>query len=99
MGRPTADASTIVRRNRDVIFSRFDDDVLAIDAEAGNCYSLNESAAMVWDLIAEPRAVRSVCDRLREEYEVDEGTCMTEVLRVVGDLHDVGLVALGDPGA
>jgi hypothetical protein len=45
-------------------FSQLDDELLAIDAQAGYCYSLNETAGRVWDLIATPMSLDAICAQL-----------------------------------
>jgi len=37
-------SGSIVQRAKEVLFSRLDDELLAIDAQAGFCYALNETA-------------------------------------------------------
>ena len=87
-------AETIVRRVDRLVFSSLDDEVLAIDAEHGFLYSLNETGRLVWDAIAEPRTVGDVCSRVRAEYDVDEATCQGAVIAVLERLGEAGLVEL-----
>jgi hypothetical protein len=93
------DAETIVRRARDVMFTELDDELLAIDAQANACYSLNSTAGRVWDMIYPPAPVGAVCARLRQEYTVDEKTCLREVIALLQQLEAAGLVAVGDAPA
>lgn len=88
--------SSIVRRAEAVLFSQLDDALLAIDAQQGYVYSLNESAGKVWQMIQEPTAVSEVCSRLRDEYAVDESTCQRSVLALLDDLCNAGLVLVSD---
>jgi hypothetical protein len=99
MNRPIGDSArtqiksdSIVQRARDIAFSQLDDELLAIDAQAEFCYSLNEPAGRVWELIAKPRSVGSICAQLCREYKVDEPTCLTEVSAVLQALLSAGLV-------
>jgi hypothetical protein len=85
-------AQTIVRRGKDFAFSQLDDELLAVDADAGFCYSLNESAGRVWNLIATPMSVEAICAQLVHEYRVDEQTCRREVTALLQGLCDAGLV-------
>jgi Coenzyme PQQ synthesis protein D (PqqD) len=93
---PKIRSATIVQQAKDLLFSQLDDELLAIDAQAGYCYSLNESAGRVWDLIATPMSLDAVCAQLRQEYEVDEQTCLREVTTLLRGLCDAGLVQLND---
>lgn len=81
-----------VQRCKEVPFSRLDDELLAIDPDAGAVHSLNPTAARVWELIASPATVEELCVRLGEEYEVDAATCRREVLTLLRALAEAGLV-------
>lgn len=87
---------TVVQRVEHVVFSRLDDELLAIDVQAGYVYSLNESAGRVWDQIQQAIPVGDVCRRLMEDYAVDESACQHDVLAVLQGLCDAGLVDVCD---
>jgi PqqD family protein of HPr-rel-A system len=86
----------IVSRAVDILFSQVDDELLAVDEQAGYFYMMNESARRVWELIEEPMSVNAVCARLCQEFTVDEATCLREVLQVLHNLHEAGLVQVED---
>ncbi len=85
---PTA----ILQRSKDIAFSQLDDELLALDAQAGYCYALNETAGRVWDMIAAPTSPEAICAQLRREYAVDEPTCRSQVMALLQGLCDAGLV-------
>jgi len=87
-------ATTIIRRGKDISFSDLDDELLAIDAQAGYCYSLNETAGRVWALIATPTPVVAVCEQLCREFAVDQATCLRQMIFLVQGLYDAGLVQM-----
>jgi hypothetical protein len=86
----------IVKRAKDIPFSLLDDELLAIDSQAGYCYSLNETAGRVWDLIVSPLSIDAVCTQLRSEYAVDDATCLHEVTVLIRALHEAELVEICD---
>lgn len=83
-------------RAREQLFTRLDDEMLALDPDDGRCYSLNVSAARVWELLGAPIMVREVCKRLATEYEVDDKTCTTDVIALLEKLRAAGLVAFAE---
>jgi hypothetical protein len=91
------DSASVIQRAKDLPFSQLDDELLAIDAQAGYCYSLNEPAGRVWELIATPTMISAVCTRLRQEFAVDEATCERDVITLIEGLYDAGLVQVVDP--
>ncbi len=86
-----------MQRDTDIAFSQLDDELLSIDANTGYCYSLNESAGRVWELIATPMSINAVCAHLSKEYMVDEATCLGEVTTLLQGLCEAGLVRANDP--
>jgi len=95
MAEPTKLASTtLVQRNTDITFIQLDNELFAIDAPKDVGYSLNESASKIWEMIGMPISVGEICVRLRQEYNVDEQTCLREVSTILQSLHDAGLVEL-----
>ena len=83
---------SIVSRATDTLFGEVDDELLAIDEQAGVFYAMNETAGKVWALIEEPTPVSAVCAQLAQEFAVDEATCQREVLQLLQGLVDAGLV-------
>lgn len=67
-------------------------EIVALHIERGQCYGLNTVAADIWRMLAEPISVDEICTRLTQDYEIDSPTCRDEVLRLVSQLEDEGLV-------
>lgn len=86
------DLDTVVRRRSQPIFTRLDDELLALDPQQGCCYSLTGAGTRVWELIDEPTSIASVRDRLMAEFAVDESTCSADLLELMRDLDGAGLV-------
>lgn len=86
--------STLIQRNPAILFSKLDDEYLALDAEAGFCYSLNLVGGQIWDLIEQPTTFDKLCTQLQQEYVVDETTCRHDVEEVLIGLAKAGLVTI-----
>jgi hypothetical protein len=89
---PLIDAKTIISSNPEIRFTPLDDEMLAIDEHAGYCYSFNVSAAKIWDLIATPASVGSICAELCREFAVDPETCLLDVSDILNEMRAAGLV-------
>jgi hypothetical protein len=88
--------STIIQRAKDILFNRIDDELLSIDAQAGYCYSLSESASRAWELISSPARVETVCLRLIEEYDVDKAVCERDIIDLFESMNEAGLIRISD---
>lgn len=93
---PSLDPRSIVSSATDIPFSRLHNEVLAIDQNAGYCYSLNASAARVWELILTPISVDSICVALCHEFAVDHETCLRDISDLLTAMRDAGLVKVTD---
>jgi hypothetical protein len=89
---------SIVQRAQCPDFSQLDDNYLAIDAQRGYCYSLNATAARIWDMIDQPTSLAALCDRLQMEYNVDKETCLRDTIALVSMLQASGLLQVGTDG-
>lgn len=90
------DGAMVVQRRGAPLFTRLDDELLALDPAAGLCYSLNSTAARVWELIDSPTPVRVLCDELEREFAVDRPTAERDVVELLGRLRDAGLIEVGE---
>lgn len=53
--------------------------IAILDVPGDRYLSLNESAAVAWELLDEPRTVDEMVTALRAEFEVDEAICREQV--------------------
>ena len=89
--------TTIIQRNPAILFSQLGDEYLALDAEAGFCYSLNLVSGDIWRLIEQPTTIDTLCTQLEREYTVDKATCQRDVSEVLDKLAEAKLVMIHAP--
>lgn len=68
------------------------DETVILGAEAGHYYGLNEVGARIWSLIQQPTRVSALCDTIAAEYDVSPDACARDVLELLGELEDKGLI-------
>jgi hypothetical protein len=71
-------------------------EAVILEMKRGTYYGLNEVGARVWQSLREPRSVREARDLILSEYQVEPGECERDVLRLVQELADEGLVEIVD---
>ena len=86
------DSYTAVRRLPDVLHSRMDATVFALDVGSGNCFSFDGPSARLWDLLEQPISAADAARRLTGEYDVNERQCRDEVTAYFRRLRDEGLI-------
>jgi len=92
----TAGADTLVARCDNLTFSRVDDSIIAIDRDQGFCFAMNLTSARIWELISSPIRVSSLCDSLCNEFDVDPETCRNDVVAILSEMRENGLLREAD---
>lgn len=80
------------RRTAATMSTEVGDDVVALQAERGFAYGMEDVTASVWKLLEQPRDLESLVGALTAEYDVDEGQCRTEVGALLDQMAAEGLV-------
>ena len=75
-----------------VVFRQLDDGAVLLDLESGVYFGLDEIGTRVWTLLQERGTPGAVCDAMLEEFDVEPAVLAGDVLRLVGELQQNGLV-------
>jgi hypothetical protein len=95
MKKPGAiDARTVVQIRPGVLYSRLEEEIVALDLEKGKYFGLNEVGGRVWTLLQTPRALGAVQEALLQEYEVPAEQLWRDLETLIADLlrHDLAEV-------
>lgn len=87
---------SVVAASKNQVSSDLGGEAAILDLEAGVYYGLDEVGARIWELIQERRSAREVRDALRAEYDVEPERCERDVLALLQELADAGLVEVRD---
>ncbi|WP_414468885.1 lasso peptide biosynthesis PqqD family chaperone [Methanobacterium sp. ACI-7] len=85
---------SIVVTSKSVVYCDLDGEAAMLNMEDGVYYGLNEVGATIWNLIQEPRKVSEVLKNLLEEYEVREDECKDDLMNVLRELLEKGLIEI-----
>lgn len=75
-----------------VVFRQLEDGAVLLDLESGVYFGLDEVGTRVWTLLLERGTPAAVCDAMLGEFEVEPEVLAGDVLRLVGELQQNGLV-------
>lgn len=75
-----------------VIFERFEGEVIAIHLDRGIYYSLNATAADIFELISGQPAREEIIAALEQKYSAEDGKVRDEVTRFLEALQAEGLI-------
>ena len=71
-------------------------EVAILDLDSGLYYGLDEVGARVWELIRKPRVVEEIVGVILDEYDVGAEEGRGDVLALLRELADKGLVEVRD---
>ncbi len=78
-----------------VVREVFDDEVIVINMESGNYFSLNNTGAFVWTLVEAGYAADGIAGRMRDEFEGADASAVSSVNELLEQLLKEGLIELG----
>lgn len=79
-------------RSKELLQAEIGDDLVALDAESGDCFGFNPVAAEIWRLLAQPQDFDALCRELIDQYDVDPRMCEAELRACLAKLETQGLV-------
>ena len=88
--------STIVTVNKDYVYCNVEDEMVLLGMEDGIYYGLNSVGAFIWEQIKEPKTIDEVRDAILAEYDVEKGECEKDLMILLQELAEKGLVVVGD---
>lgn len=89
--RPLDATSRIVAAG-DQVSTELEGEAVILHLGDGIYYGLNSVGARLWTLLEEPRAVAELRDALVAEYEVDAETAERDVIDLLDEMMERGLV-------
>ena len=75
-----------------VIARELSGETVLLNLESGIYYGLDAVGTRVWQLLVQGCTIAGVCETMLDEYEVEPDVLRGDVVRLVGDLRDRGIV-------
>lgn len=87
---------SIIRVAREQVSTELGGEVAILSLSNGVYYGLDPVGAFIWRQIQEPRSVADLRAAIVDEYNVDEEECQADLLRLLSELQDHGLIQIDD---
>jgi hypothetical protein len=75
-----------------VIARELSGETVLLNLESGVYYGLDPVGTRVWQLLMQGRTIADVCETMIDEYEVAPDVLRGDVVRLVGELRERGIV-------
>jgi len=85
-------SSLFVVAAKEQISRDLEGEAVILNLKSGMYCGLSEVGARIWQLLQEPTSVKEIRDTLLREYEVEPVRCERELLALLQDLADNGLI-------
>ena len=95
----TISLESVVVASPDQVSCDLDGETAILNLKSGVYYGLDPVGATIWNLLAHPTAVSALRDALLAQYEVDQQRCEDDLLALLDELREQGLIQVSDGSA
>jgi hypothetical protein len=82
----------LYERSTQLLEANLGEELVALDAEGGNCFGFNSVATSIWHQLASPKTFAQLRDSLVAEYEVSTEQCAEELEELLDGLIEKRLI-------
>jgi|SRR5215216_4136770 len=90
----SASLDSIAVVSGELVSANLDEEVVILGFKSGSYYSLDQVGAFVWNLLQKPQKVSAIRDSILNEYDIDFQQCEQDLLNLLNDLADKGLIEI-----
>lgn len=83
-----------IGRNEEIAWSELDEEVVLLDIEYGNYYTLNEMSAFIWKMADGTRRVKDIVGEILAHYEAGPEQVRNDVIRILGEFNEKNLIEI-----
>jgi len=88
----TLTPSATLYADPEVLATEFGDEVVLLNLRDGVYYGLEDVGRVIWTALRVPVTVQDICDAVVHAYDVEPDRCQRDVLAVIQDLIEHGLI-------
>jgi len=85
---------TAVQAEKEVIFAELGSEISLLNIKTGMYYTLNSVGASIWSQIQQKTTLAGIKKELLDEFDVEEQKCELDLIRIVKEMHNHGLVEI-----
>ena len=85
---------SVISVTKEAVHCDVEDEVVILGLKDGVYYGLNPVGAFIWSLIQKPKTVAEIRDAVLEEYDVKKEVCENDLMELLTELSDKGLIEI-----
>jgi len=78
--------------SKGVSSSKIGDELALLQPASGQYFTLNQTGAIVWQLLEEPHSTDEIALAVAEKYDISASECQDDIGEIIVRLGDAGLV-------
>ncbi len=92
MAKTPAEGAQRFKHAPDTAWRRIDDEAVVLDLRTSVYYSLNDTAALIWECIGEGLTTEAIVERLAEDFDPPREAARRDVQELLRDLSKNELI-------
>lgn len=88
------DLYSIVTAKPDQVSTHLEDQVVILNLKSGEYFGVSAVGARIWELLEKPIEIRHLRDTILAEYQVDAERCEKDVLSILENMQQAGLIEI-----
>lgn len=77
-----------------VVYTDIDDKIMMMNVDTGEYYDFDDIASFIWRHINKPVSVEALCDKINDEFEVEQDQCRADTEEFLDDLATRSLIRI-----
>ena len=90
----TVTLASRAQRSDEALFQEVDGESVLLDLSSERYFGLDPVGTRIWSLLEDHDSLQAIADILCEEYDADPERIGTDLVALIGQLRDAGLVTL-----
>lgn len=86
----------IIQKSDNSIESTIDGDIVLMNLDNNEYYSMDDIGSAIWNMLNEPRSINSLIEELMKQYKVDREVCAKDTMKFLEQLYDKGIIKINE---
>ena len=82
--------------SKDQVSNDLNGETIILNLKTSEYYGMDGTGARIWNLLQTPRTITEIRDALLEAYDIEPERCERDLLSLLRELADVGLIETND---
>jgi len=85
-GKDKITLDTVVVRNKDIIFSEVDGEVVLLSPDMKEYLGMNETGSRIWEMMGKNIPINAILNEVKKEFELDDLIYENQIIEFVNEL-------------